>query len=75
MEFVKKLAIILLLFFLFLTILVVGFIAPIGLIIVGIICHELIYIFGGAIWLMTVVALWVNTADEMEEKLKEEFKL
>ena len=75
MKFVKRLAINLLLIVLFFIIVIIGFACPIGLIIIGAICHSLWYFLGGTIWLIVAMALYFTVEDDVEKQLKEEFKL
>ena len=75
MKFVKRLAIYLLLIILFFIVAIIGLVCPAGLIIIGIICHSLWFILGGAIWLIVTMALYFTVEDEMEKQLKEEFKI
>ena len=75
MKFVKKLSINLLLVVLFFIVMIVGFVCPIGLIIVGAICHSLWLFLAGTIWLITAIALWITVEDDVEKQIKEEFKI
>lgn len=75
MKFVKILTKAFLLGILALTICVIGFLCPVGLIIVGVIMHSLWLILGGLIWLFTSVALYVCAEDEVDKQIKEDFKL
>lgn len=56
-----------------LTIIVIFFICPVGLMIVAIIKWSLGYFLGGLIWLITSVALVVFEEDEVRRLIKEEF--
>lgn len=56
-----------------LTIIVIFFICPVGLMIVAIIKWSLAYFLGGLIWLITSVALVVFEEDEVRRLIKEEF--
>lgn len=56
-----------------LTIIVIFFICPVGLMIVAIIKWSLAYFLGGFIWLITSVSLVVFEEDEVRRLIKEEF--
>lgn len=75
MKFVKRLAINLLLIALFFIIVIIGLVCPIGLIIIGVICHSLWYFLAGTIWLIVAIALWITVEDDVEKQIKEEFKI
>ena len=70
----KTLAKILLLGIFFLTVLIIGFICPIGLIIVGIIKWSFCIIMGGLFWLATSLMLYFTVGDDLEEQFKEELE-
>ena len=75
MKFVKILTKAFLLGILAMTIIVVGFLCPCALIIVGIIMHSIWLILGGLIWLCTSACLYVCTEDEVDKQIKEDFKI
>lgn len=75
MKFVKRLAINLLLIVLFFIVVIIGLVCPIGLLIIGVICHSLWFFLGGTIWLIVALALYFTVEDEVEKQLKEEFKI
>lgn len=75
MKFVKRLAINLLLIVLVLIVMTIGLVCPIGLIIIGVICHSLWLFIAGTIWLIVAMALWITVEDDVEKQIKEEFKI
>lgn len=75
MKFVKRLAINLLLIVLILIVIIIGIVCPIGLIIIGAICHSLWYFLGGTIWLIVAMALYFTVEEDVRKQIKEEFKI
>ena len=73
MKFVKRLARNFLLVVFVTIVLTIGFIVPIGILLLGILAHILSFFLVGLIWLLASIAICITIDEKTEKQFKEDF--